>query len=378
MTRLYSSTLPALPATLGILLLAAATAGAQPASRSGAPDLPAVTAVRAGAAGVERELRLTGTVTAEQDAALSARVSGLVSAVRVDAGAMVKRGALLLELDPALAELSLAQSRGALGEAQARRAEQERLRDDAASLVASSNISRTQARAAAAEASIAAAVVARLEAEVRREAELVARHRLMAPFDGVVRRRLVEVGEWVDTSTPVLELVSLAPVRLDVQVPQERFLAIPTDLPVSVQLDALPGATFGGRVVARVPATDPTSRTFLVRVAIDGTNGRVIPGMSGQAAFRLPAEAGGITVPQDAVIRGSDGSTRLWIVTSPGSGAAGGGAGTGRVSARVVTLGQAQDGKIQVRQGLPAGSLVVVRGNEGLREGQEVRLLPGD
>jgi len=358
---------------VAILLLAAVSARAQPATRSGPPDLPAVTAVRAGAAGVAQQLRFTGTVTAERDAALSARVSGLVAAVRVDAGDRVKRGALLLELDPALAQLSLAQSQGALGEARARRAEQVRLRDDAAALVASSNISRTQAQAAAAEADIAAAVVARLEAEVRREAELVARHRLVAPFDGVVRRRLVEVGEWVDTSTPVLELVSTTPVRLDVQVPQERFSAIPADGPVSVQLDALPGTTFQGRVLARVAATDPASRTFLVRVQIDGADGRVIPGMSGQAAFRLPAEAGAVTVPRDAVIQGSDGATRLWLVT-PAAGAAG----TGSVSARVVKLGRAEGGRVEVRTGVPAGSLVVLRGNEGLREGQEVRLVPGD
>lgn len=352
-------------------LFVAAPAGAQ--ASSGAGDLPAVTAVRAGTSGVARTLRFTGTVTAERDAALSARVSGLVAAVRVDAGDRVKRGALLLELDPALAELSLAQARAALGEAEARRAEQARLRDDAAALVASSNISRTQALAATAEANIAAAVVARLEAEVRREAELVARHRLVAPFDGVVRRRLVEVGEWVDTSTPVVELVSVAPVRLDVQVPQESFGAIPAAGPVSVELDAVPGARFDGRVIARVPASDPTSRTFLVRVGIDGADGRVIPGMSGQAAFRLPAAAGIVTVPQDAVIRGSDGTTRVWLVAPAGSGT-----GTGRVSARVVRLGRSQDGRVEVREGLPADSLVVVRGNEGLREGQDVRLLPGN
>jgi multidrug efflux pump subunit AcrA (membrane-fusion protein) len=115
------------------------------------------------------------------------------------------------------------------------------------------------------------------------------------------------------------------------------------------------------------------SRTFLVRVLIDDEAGRVIPGMSGQAVFRLAPEAGAVTVPKDAVVRGSDGATRLWLATPAGSEA-----GTGRVSARVVTLGRAEDGRIEIRQGLPGGSLVVVRGNEGLREGQEVRLVPGD
>lgn len=355
-----------------VIMLAVAASGTRSSAQpAGSGDLPAVTAVRTGTLGISRTLRYTGTVTADRDAALSSRVSGLVSAVNVDAGDTVKQGAVLIEVDSALAELTLAQARAALAEARTRRAEQERLRDDAAALVASSNISRTQARAAAAEADISAAVVARLEAEVRREAEVVARHRLVAPFGGVIRRRLVEVGEWVETSAPVLELVTLAPVRLDVQVPQERFAAIRPDSPVTIQLDALPGAAFNGRVIARVPASDPGSRTFLVRVVIENAQDKVIPGMSGQASFMLPAGSNAVTVPLDAIVRGSDGATRVWLI-KPDAGEK-----TGVASGRVVTLGPAEDGRVEVREGVPAGSLVVIRGNEGLREGMDVRLVPG-
>lgn len=349
-------------------VLLGGTAVAQPATRG---DLPAVTAVRAGAAGVARSLRYTGTVTAERDAALSARQAGLVAAVRVDAGDRVRRGDLLLQLDPVLAELDLARARASLEEARTRRTEQARLRDDAAALAATSNISRTQARTAAAEADIAAAAVTRLEAEVRRAAELVARHRLEAPFDGVVRRRLVDVGEWVQTGTPAVELVSVAPLRLDVQVPQERYALIRPGQAVTVELDALRGTTFPGKVLARVAASNAATRTFLVRVLIEKPGERVIPGMSGQVELRLPAGEAAVTVPEDAVVRGADGVTRVWLVT-PGA------AGTGRVSARVVALGPAQDGRVEVQGGVPAGSLVVVRGNETLREGQDVRLLAGN
>lgn len=332
-------------------------------------DLPTVTVARPGANGVAPELRFTGTVTADQHAALSPRVSGLVASLKVDAGDRVKKGAVLLELDAALAELSLGRTRAALREAEVRLTEQERVRDDMQVLVATSTIAKTQARTAEAEAEMAAAAVVRLRAEVNHAAEIVARHRLLAPFDGVVRRRLAEVGEWVDTSSPVIELVTVAPVRLEVQVPQERYASIAPDQPVSVQLDALPGRSFDARVLTRVPVSDPASRTFLVRVVIDSPEGVVIPGMSGQATFRLAAGDGRVTVPRDAVIRGTDGATRLWLVDGSGE------AGAARVSVRVVTLGRSQDGQVEVVSGLPAGSLVVVRGNEGLRDGQNVRVV---
>lgn len=353
---------------LSLVLLTAWTAAT---AQSPPTTLPAVTVTRAGDAGVVPVLRYTGTVTAERDAALSPRVAGLVSAVRVEDGDAVKRGAVLLELDATLAKLSLDQSRAALEEARVRLKDQVRLRDDAAALVAANNIAKTQALTLAAEADMAAAAVRRLEAEAARQAEVVARHKLVAPFDGVVRRRIAEVGEWVDSSAPVIELVTLSPVRLDVQVPQERYPVVKPGQAVTVELDAFPGETFAGKVRARVPASDPASRTFLVRVVLEGTGGRVIPGMSGALGLRLPA-TGGVTVPRDAVIRGSDGANRVWTVT-PGETA-----GTGKATARVVTLGTAQDGRVAIRTGLAAGALVVVRGNENLREGQAVRIVRED
>lgn len=352
--------LPATALTLASTLALTLTATPAPAQTS-------VTVTQSTASGVAEELRYTGTITAEREAALSPRVSGLVSAVRADVGDHVKKGDLLLELDDSLARLALNQAKAALEEAEIRREEQERVRDDAQSLVETSTIARTQARAAAAEAAMAGAAASRLSAELARQQELVARHRLLAPFDGVVRRRMAEVGEWVDNATPVLELVTMQPVRLDIQVPQERYDAVRSGQAVRVRLDALPGLEFAGKVIARVPASDPASRTVLVRARLDDPEGRIIPGMSGLAHFDLPARAGAVTVPRDAVIRGSDGLTRVWVVDTVD--------GIGRAGARRVTLGRTQAGRVEILDGLEAGRSVVVQGNENLREGQEVRVV---
>lgn len=318
---------------------------------------------------VERELRLTGTVTAERAAALSPRVSGLVSRVYVDAGARVAAGRTLLELDASLAKLALQRAQAALEEARAQLAETQRLKEEAASLVAQKFLPQTRLHAAEAEERIAAAAVDRLEAEQRQQAEIVRRHSVVAPFAGVISRKLADVGEWVETGTPVLELVDTTRLRVDVQVPQENYGALERGAPVTVVLDAHPGRMLKGKVAARVPVNNPGARTFLARVEVTGDAARMTPGMSAQVTFPLRGAEDVVRVPRDAILRRADGSTSVWV------------AGDGEVTTvtqRQVEIGRSLREMVDVYRGLEPGLRVVVRGNETLTEGQRVRILnPG-
>jgi RND family efflux transporter MFP subunit len=325
-----------------------------------------VTVVTAAPGPVLDRIELTGTVTSERSASLSPRVSGLVAAVRVDAGAAVKVGDVLLELDAELARLALARADAALAEARAQQAEAARLREEARQQVERRLVPETRLHAAEAELRIATAAVDRLQAERRQQAEIVARHTLAAPFPGMVSRKLAEVGEWVETGTPVVELVDTQRLRLDVQAPQERYYQIAPGAPVEVRAGALNGRVFAGRVAAKVPVKDPSARTFLVRVAVEDAGGRLTPGMSAEALFSLRGEGEALVVPRDAIVRQPDGGAAVWVVngTSPAS-----------VSARPVRLGRALAGGIEIVSGLEAGERVVLRGNETLREGQPVKVV---
>ncbi|HSO07478.1 MAG TPA: efflux RND transporter periplasmic adaptor subunit [Pelomicrobium sp.] len=325
-----------------------------------------VTVVAAEPAPVLDHIELTGTVTSERSAALSPRVSGLVSAVKVDAGAAVKEGDVLLELDAALARLALARADAALAEARAQQAEAARLREEARQQVERRLVPETRLHAAEAGLRIATAAVERLQAERRQQAEIVARHMLVAPFAGVVSRKLTELGEWVETGTPVLELVDTARLRLDVQAPQERYYQIAAGAPVEVRTGAFPGRVFAGTVAAKVPVKDPSARTFLVRVRVEDAGGRLTPGMSAEARFSLRGEGRALVLPRDAIVRHPDGSTSVWVVNgnSPAS-----------VSARTVQLGRTLAAGVEIVSGIEAGARVVLRGNETLREGQSVRIV---
>jgi membrane fusion protein (multidrug efflux system) len=312
-------------------------------------------------------LTLTGTVTSARAAALSPRVSGLVRAVHVDAGSEVRAGDVLIELDDALARLELERVKAAVDEGRIRLEEAERVRNEARRLVADRNIPKSQADAAEAEVRIAAAAVARLAAERRQQEEVVARHRLLAPFAGVVAQKRTEAGEWVATGTPVLDLVAVDDTRVDVQAPQELYEDLRAGARVSVHLDALPGEPLDGRIAAVVPVKDPASRTFLVRVQVPEGGDRLTPGMSARVAFQLDRSRGALTVPRDAVIRQPDGSALVWVVVDEG--------GRSVSAPRPVELGRPVGDRIEIRSGLDPDARVVTHGNETLREGRPVSIV---
>jgi RND family efflux transporter MFP subunit len=313
------------------------------------------------------EIPLTGTVTARDHASLSSRVSGLVSAVHVTAGDRVDEGALLISLDPTLEVLGLAEAKAASAEARAVLDEARRRWDEARKLGPRQGIPESEIRAAEAELTIAQTKLERLHAAERYKKELVARHDVYAPFAGVVARRLAEEGEWVDTGTPVLEVVGIENLRLDLRVPQEHYPYIDTDTTVRVRIDAMPARSIDGRIKAKVPLSDSSSRTFLLRVQLPNNELDVTPGMSAQARLRIPGSERVLTVPRDAILRDAYGASRVWALEDLD--------GAPVATQHTVQVGRSFEGNTELRNGLEPGARVVVRGNETLREGQPVRVV---
>ena len=318
-------------------------------------------------ASVVEEIPLTGTVTARDRASLSSRVNGLVSAVHVTAGDSVDKGALLLSLDPTLEKLGLAEAKAASAEARALLDEARRRRDEARRLGPRKGIPESEIRAAEADLKVAEAKLERLYAAERYKQELVARHDVYAPFTGVITRRLAEEGEWVDTGTPVMEIVGTKSLRLDLRVPQEHYPYIDADTRVSVRLDAMPLRAIDGTISAKVPLNDANSRTFLLRVQLAPGEVGITPGMSAQARLRIPGGERVLTVPRDAILKDAYGASRVWALEDVD--------GAPVATQHTVEVGRSFDGNTEIRSGLAPGSRVVVRGNETLRQGQPVRVV---
>jgi RND family efflux transporter MFP subunit len=327
-----------------------------------------VTVETAVLAPVATRLELTGSVSARHRSRLSSRASGLIRTMHVDAGDLVKQGDLLMDLDPELAELELDRMDGELEQARIELADAERLFTEARALTSRGAFPKSEADSRKSAVDVKNATVRQLEARSKQQRAVIERHRLVAPYDGVISRRLADAGEWVETGTPVVELVSLDRPRLDVQVPQEYYAKLAGESKVTVKLDAFPNREFAGQVVATVPVKDPVARTFLTRVEWEDQGVSAGPGMSGKAVFEFESDDSVVQVPRDAVVRFPDGTTKVWTLRDEG----------GRTIAapRNVTLGGSLAGNARVTSGLEEGARVVVRGNESLQEGQEVTVLP--
>jgi membrane fusion protein (multidrug efflux system) len=260
-------------------------------SLAAADGSPLVVVSTAQIEAVIKQVPLTGTVTSARIAKLSTEVSGQVEAVNVEVGDRVETGAALIELDPEIEQLTLEALRASTRQARAELADAKRRYNDAKRLREQKNISENELRLREAEVEIDGAVLKQKQAEEQRQQARVDRHILRAPFAGVISERLTENGEWIEPGSPVLTLVAIDDLRIEFRVPQEFFSSVNRKSTLSVTLDALPDRKFDGTILAVVPVSDASSRTFLIHVKVDAGDAHLTPGMSvhGKRATRFSA-----------------------------------------------------------------------------------------
>ncbi|MEC7815561.1 MAG: efflux RND transporter periplasmic adaptor subunit [Pseudomonadota bacterium] len=342
---------------LAMVWLAALSTQAQ------AQDLPTVQLETVEPQDIVSDVALNGTVVALRSSGLSAAVAGLLETRQVDVGDTVEAGAVLMALDPELANWELESARAETREGEARLSEARRRLQEAQSVGAGRNIAATEVSARESEVAAAEASLARLQAEQQRLATLLNRHKVRAPFDGVVTERLRDLGEWVTPGDELLRVVDTRDVRLDFQVPQSYFprLGDSSRLLVQTTRGYEPVA-----IVTRVPVNDPTARTFLLRAEAPADY-PLLPGMAVQANLQVATGQQGLTISRDAINRYPEGRVTVWIAEQDGSD-------TFKVTEKRVQLGARFEGRVEITEGLEQGQQVVVRGNENLSEGVTVTL----
>lgn len=318
---------------------------------------------------VER-VELTGSFTARRAADLSPRLAGLVESIHFEAGDAVEAGQLLVQFDDRLAALELAQAEADVKRARSAYDEAVRLRDEGLRLAEDRFLPDTEIRARASGAEVARAELAVAEAARDTSAARVSFHRVVAPFNGVIARRLTEAGEWVSTGTALAELVAIEDLWLELQAPQRLWPQLPRSAGIEVTVDAIPDRRFDAELAARVPVSDPNARTFLVRLILTDADSDITPGMSARATIRLQTAADVLLVPRDALIRYPDGTITLFVVDRTVSPPV--------VRQREVTLGRVDGDRAVITSGLEPDLPVVIRGNELLVDGQSVRIVDGE
>lgn len=354
-----------------MLTLAACGRGETPAdgtapSRNTAASAPATASAMAVtlAPVVEREIThgidVSGEVAAVEEMLLGVEVSGLrVTALRVDVGASVRRGQVLLQLDQRMLDSEFAQADAALREAEsgaalarANLARGEQLARDR--YISAGQLDELRAARTQSEARVGTARAARDTAALRRGFT-----ELRAPADGIVSKRLVQPGQVVAAGAELLRLIRDGRLEWRAELPVAQLAMIaPGD---RVALRSLTGATVEGRVRAVSPGVDPATRTGTVFVDLPAA-----PGLMTGAYLEGRIDTGtarAATVPTAAVVL-RDGFPTVFV---PGAGNV--------VRARRVRTGVRSGDAVELLDGPKPGERVVLRGAGFLADGDRVRVV---
>jgi membrane fusion protein (multidrug efflux system) len=214
------------------------------------------------------------------------------------------------------------------------------------------------AQARSVENAVTAAEARRRAAEARLE-DLIVR----APFAGRIGSRSVSLGAYIAPGTRITSLDDLSRIRVDFQVPENLLGQLKTGQTVRATSTAFENRSFTGRVTLVDPRVEPASRTVRLTAEFDNKDETLRPGMFLSIALEVLERNDAVLVPEEAVV--NEGLRHVVFVVADG-----------KVDRRLVTIGQRQDARVEIMEGLKAGETVVVRGVQRVRPGAAVTARP--
>ena len=268
--------------------------------------VPSVALVATQAGGKAREIVLPGNVEAFDTASIHGQVSGYVSEWRKDIGAQVHRGDVLAVVDTPELDQRMAVAQSELAKARANMALAKVTADRWNSLRASSAVSQQAADEKDSDAHAKAAEVEVAQSNVDRMKALKAFANIVAPFDGVVTARNVDVGSLVkadsNDSGALFTVSDIHQMRIYVPVPQSYASAMKNGMKATLELPEYPDRTFNATIDTTSHAIDKKSRSLLVELLADNKDGALSPGAFARVHFQLPPDPNTVTLPANALL----------------------------------------------------------------------------
>lgn len=309
---------------------------------------------------IVRSLTLPGDVRPYQEAILYAKVAGYLKSIAVDTGDQVKEGQVLAEI---LAPEMLADLDKVKTEASVAALDYRRLRDaqkKAPDLVMPRTVDTAQGEAEKARANL------------RRIETLLGYAKITAPFDGIVTRRWVDPGAFIPAATSssaarnaaVVTVMDFSRVRVEVAVPEPEVPHVRRDLPVEVTASEIQGRTFSGTVTRFAYALDDATKTMPAEIEIANGDGGLRPGMMVSVRMAVERIPDALLLPAEALMTEKDRSS-VYVVQE------------GKAVRTPVETGFDDGVSVEIRKGIEAGASIVVAGQQGLSDGQAVKVVGG-
>ena len=341
--------------------------------------VPSVRVDRVRASDSTMLVRLPGTTLPFETANIFARASGYVEKRNVDIGSRVKAGDLLAEITApeldhqiTLAEANLAQTQASLGQAHANRDLARVTSNRTAKLTAEGWVSKEQGdtdrlalEAQGQAVHVAEANIAAQQAQLQVLQQQKTYQQVVAPFDGVITQRNIDVGSLVQAdntnATSMFTLTDSNVIRVRVYVPQDAAFGVSAGNVVGVRVPEIPDRGFPGKVTRIADALDPATRTLLTEIDVPNPDGALTPGTYCTVELNVPRKSPSLIVPADAVVFDGDG-LHVAVVEN------------GSAHFRRIVVARDFGTEVEVRDGVKEGDQVIRNPAVDLLDGGKVQV----
>jgi RND family efflux transporter MFP subunit len=304
------------------------------------------------------------------------RLPGYLERVHFEIGDRVAAGQVVATVDPReqrhrveedeaavkVAEATLREKESQLADAekQAERARLLRQKDFISTQEA--DTAETRAHTAKAQRDLARAQLTQRQAALAQARYQLSLTRVVAPFSGVVTRRLVDPGAHVSTATPIFTLVAPETLKVIVNIPEKDVTLVRVGMVAKLQVNAYPERVFEGKIARLNSALDPSNRTLTAEVHVPNPTYALKPGMFAQVSLVLAEQKDAVVVPAEAVLE-DEGKVFVYTVVE------------NKALQRAVTRGWTRNSLVAITKGLDEGEQIVVAGQHRLKNGMKVRVL---
>ena len=365
--------------------------------RAAAPEPLAIETVTLESQPIDRFIRVTGSLLADEQAEVSAESGGRVVATPIERGSRVETGTVLVRVSPAEAAAQLQEAEANAAQIEARlglqpgtsfdpivvpdvmnakasldlaEAEFARMRSLLDQKVVSQSefdqrstqveAARQQYQVAQNSARQSYRSLQAARARLALAAKTVADTSVKAPFSGIVAERLVSVGDYVTRGTRVATVVKIDPLRVELTIPEQAVSLVRVGQPVKLTVDAYPGEVFEARVRFVSPSVRADQRAMTIEAIAPNSAGRLKPGLFTTASIQQPQSAPALLAPSTAVETVS-GTSRVYLIKD------------GKVEERIVTTGERVGDRVEITSGVASGDVIATDPKGRLTDGAAVK-----
>ncbi len=325
-------------------------------------DIRPVRAIQIAAAGAETVLELAGEIQPRYESRLGFRVSGKVIARQVEIGSVVKRGQVLMQIDPRDLQLSQSQANASVNAAASNlslaKAEYERYRE----LRQKNFVSQAVLDAKEASYKSALANHEQSNAALNIATNQNSYANLIADADGVVTALQAEAGQVVAAGTPVVQLARTGEKEARISIPEDQVELVRQVKEMKVRIWANQSLVLRGQLRELSPVADPATRTYTAKISIPNAPPEVRLGMTATVSFITKADKNLIRLPLTALLNDKN-QTSIWVIEN------------GVVRSVPVQVGGVMGNEVVIASGVNAGQMIVTAGVNTLRSGQKVKVL---